>query len=288
MAKYRLLYDRLIAQGIAQGENVFISSPATKSQMQLAHTSEYIDRFSSGRISEREMKKLGLIWSEQLVKRTFTAVGGTILTCKLAKEFDLACHLAGGTHHAFADQGMGFCVFNDIAIAAKYLIESGLSKQVLIIDCDVHQGDGTAKILEDEQQCFTCSIHARTNYPFEKMSSDLDVEVDKDAGDGQYLEVLESTLDKLDRAINPDFVIYDGGSDVHEDDRLGHLKLTDSGVQQRDKRVIEWARSKNLPVACVIGGGYDHDHQELARRHSLLPESAQQHYLKEQTLKIPS
>ena len=281
MAKYRLLYERLIELGLASRENVFISSPATKLQLQLAHTEEYIDRFSSGEMSDRELKHLGLIWSEELVRRTFTAVGGSILNCKLAIKFGISCHLAGGTHHAFADRGVGFCVFNDVAIAARYLVDSGLAKQVLIVDCDVHQGDGTAKILAGDDRCFTCSIHARTNYPFEKMKSDLDVELEKDSGDEEYLHTLEETLAELDRRVKPDFIIYDGGSDVHSDDRLGHLNLSDNGVRQRDHRVISWARSMKIPVACVIGGGYDHNHEELARRHSLLPETAQRIYIEE-------
>ncbi|MEH6625475.1 MAG: histone deacetylase [Motiliproteus sp.] len=275
MAKYLLLYEYLSNAGLASKENVYISSPASRKQLALAHSPAYVDRFIAGDLSLHECKQLGLIWSNELVRRTLTAVGGTILTCKLASQHGIACHLAGGTHHAFRDQGAGFCVFNDIAVAAKNLLETGQAKSVLIIDCDVHQGDGTAKIMAEEPRCFTCSMHARTNFPFEKMISDLDIEIERGTGDKEYLEILDSTLAKLDQQINADFVIYDGGSDVHQDDRLGHLQLSDEGIRQRDHKVIGWAKSRGIPIACVIGGGYDHDHHKLALRHSLLPKAAE-------------
>ncbi len=278
MAKYRLLYERLMKAGLATKNNVCISSPATREQLLLAHSPDYIDRFIAGKMAPKELKDLGLLWSKELVRRTLTAVGGTVLTCKLASEHGLACHLAGGTHHAFYDHGGGFCVFNDIAVAAKNLLNTGQAKSVLIIDCDVHQGDGTAEIMEHENRCFTCSIHGRTNFPFKKKVSNLDVEIEKGVGDDEYLAILDNTLEQLERQTSPDFIIYDGGSDAHQDDRLGHLELSDSGIISRDHKVISWASSKEITIACVIGGGYDHDHAELARRHALLPETAQQIY----------
>ncbi len=274
MAKYRLLYERLVATGMTGQRNVHISSPVTRSQLLRAHHANYIDRFIAGELTDRECRQLGLVWSPQLVKRTLTAVGGTLLSCRLAHRHGMACHLAGGTHHAFAASGSGFCVFNDIAVAALDLIHTGAASQVLIIDCDVHQGDGTASILSDEPRIFTCSVHARTNYPFEKATSNLDVELDKGTGDGIYLNRIEQLLAQLEQMLTPDFVLYDGGSDVHTDDRLGHLNISDEGIRQRDSLVLSWAAEKSIPVACVIGGGYDHDHQELARRHALLPEAA--------------
>ncbi len=282
MSKYRLLYEHLTTTGLADKDNVFISSPATVAQIRLAHCPVYVDRFINGQLSHEECKRLGFSWSERLVRRALTAVGGTLLTCKLAHRYGLACHLAGGTHHAFYDHGGGFCIFNDLAIAAKYCLSSGIAKQVLIIDCDVHQGDGSAEILADDPACFTCSLHGSTNYPFEKSVSDLDVELPRGLDDQGYLRILKRTLEQLDDCVQPDLVIYDGGSDVNADDRLGHLQLSDRGIQQRDSMVLQWAAGKRLPVACMIGGGYDHDHQALARRHALLPESAasvySQHY----------
>ena len=274
MAKYRLLYEHLVRLDIAAASNTHISSPCPIDWLALAHQRDYIEQFCSGNLSQREQKKLGLIWSEQLVQRTLTAVGGSILTCRLALKNQLACHLAGGTHHAFAAQGNGFCVFNDLAVAAKTLLEKDQLKRILILDCDVHQGDGTAHILRHEERVFTCSIHGENNYPFEKQRSDLDVALPKDIGDNEYLDALEKTLEKLTAAGTFDLLIYDGGSDVHRDDRLGQMQLSDNGIRRRDRRVLQWAQQQRLPTACVIGGGYDHDHQRLARRHGLLIETA--------------
>ncbi|WP_421867821.1 histone deacetylase [Motiliproteus sp.] len=278
MAKYRLLYEHLSRNGIATRYNTYISSPSPHEWLQLAHEPAYIDRFVRGLMGEREQKHLGLVWSEQLVTRTLTAVGGSVQTCRLALRFGLACHLAGGTHHAFADHGNGFCVFNDMAVAARTLLDKDGLKRILILDCDVHQGDGTAHILADDRRVFTCSIHGKTNYPFEKQRSDLDVALVAGTDDATYMAALNQTLDRLEQLGQFDLLIYDAGSDVHQDDRLGQMQLTDQGVKDRDLRVLDWAAKKSLPTACMIGGGYDHNHQRLAERHGLLFETADQFY----------
>ena len=278
MAKYRLLYEQLVMAGIARSDNTHISTPCSSSWIELAHCADYVKRFVDGGLSTAELKTLGLTWSLALVQRTLTAVSGTTLTCRLALKHKLACHLAGGTHHAFSDQGKGFCVFNDLAVAAKVVQQKGWAKRILILDCDVHQGDGTAQILADDPDLFTCSIHAANNYPFDKQRSDLDVALPSGLGDSGYLDALNQSLAQLALHAPFDLLIYDGGSDVHQNDRLGLLELTDAGVRARDLRVMRWAQERNLPVACVIGGGYDHDHHRLAQRHALLIESAQQHF----------
>lgn len=273
MAKYRLLYETLVRRGWATRSNLYRPAPCRRETLCLAHCPTYVDRFLRDELSAAELKPLGLAWSEPLVRRTLTAVSGTLLTCELALRQGLACHLAGGTHHAFADHGRGFCVFNDIAVAARQLVARRGVARVLILDCDVHQGDGTAAILADEPRCFTCSIHGAENYPFEKQRSDLDVALPSGTGDAEYLAVLESTLATLDALPPPELLIYDAGSDVHVEDRLGRLALSNEGIRRRDRRVLEWARARSIPVACLIGGGYDHDHQRLAERHALLPET---------------
>jgi acetoin utilization deacetylase AcuC-like enzyme len=278
MAKYRLLYELLVAEGLAGRDNVHISSPCPRDLLALAHDLPYVDRFLRGALTAQEQKRAGLIWSEPLVQRTLTAVGGTLLTCRLAREAGIACHLAGGTHHAFAGHGQGFCIFNDIAVAARHQVEVAGLRRVLILDCDVHQGDGSAAILADDPRCFTCSIHGAKNYPFEKQRSDLDVPLPCGTGDDDYLEALEQTLATLASLPRPDLIIYDGGSDVHADDRLGRLALSTEGMAQRDRRVLEWAHRLGVPVACLIGGGYDHDHHRLVQRHAVLVRTADRVY----------
>jgi acetoin utilization deacetylase AcuC-like enzyme len=278
MAKYRLLYERLIDLGIATQKNTYISSPCTRPSLSLAHADAYIEAFIEGSLSPQQLKEIGLNWTEKLVTRTLTAVGGTVLTCKLALVYGLACHLAGGTHHAFAAKGQGFCVFNDIAVAVKTLLHEHRATRILVLDCDVHQGDGTALMLEDEPRCFTCSIHGEHNYPQTKQRSDLDVSLPRGTEDAEYLLALDKTLAQLALLPPFDLLIYDGGSDVHRDDRLGQMNLSDAGIRNRDQRVIDWAQQRRLPTACLIGGGYDHDHPRLARRHSLLIETADRCY----------
>lgn len=274
MAKYRLLYEHLVERGIAAQGNTYISSPCPRHSLALVHDAEYIDAFIAGRLNQQQLKEIGLHWSAQLVIRTLTAVGGTIISCRLALKHGLSCHLAGGTHHAFAAKGQGFCVFNDIAVAVKTLLLEQRVSRILVLDCDVHQGDGTALLLQHESGCFTCSIHGEHNYPQTKQRSDLDVPLARNTGDAEYLLALDKTLAQLDRLPPFDLLIYDGGADVHRDDRLGQMNLSDAGIRSRDRRVIDWAQQRQLATACVIGGGYEHDHQRLARRHALLIETA--------------
>ena len=225
----------------------------------------------SGTLDRESQRVLGLIWSQVLANRSFLAVNGTLLAARHALAHGMACHAAGGTHHAHHAHGAGFCVFNDLAYTAARLCADGAVQRVLILDCDVHQGDGTARILEQHSDIFTCSVHCRANYPARKATSDLDVDINKGTDDSGYLDILADTLSQLDLLWpNPDLVLYDAGVDIHEDDRLGLLNVTYDGIRARELMVLQHFRRRGVPVATVIGGGYGTDLDEVAYRHSLV------------------
>lgn len=274
MPKFGLLRDLLVARGIASDQQFDTPDIASFDLITSVHSPEYVRAFFNGTISSEAVRKIGLPWSMGLVTRTRTAVGGTLLTCELALEHGIACNTAGGTHHAHRDVGSGFCIFNDMAIAAQALVDQGQVDQVLIVDLDVHHGDGTATIFRDKPRVFTFSMHCGKNFPIRKPPSDHDVALEPGIGDQQYLDVLAAQLHGVLERVEPDLVIYDAGVDVHVDDRLGRLALTDQGMYQRDVYVIEQCRSHGIPTACVIGGGYDDDHMRLAMRHATVHRAA--------------
>ena len=276
MEKFRLLHERLRDSGVAGAANLHRPGRARPALLSLAHCPEYLDRFLGNRLGEREAKRMGLPWSEDLVRRTCIAPMGTLLTAQLALKHGIACHLAGGTHHAHYDFGSGFCILNDLAITARALHAGGLVKRVLIFDCDVHQGDGTAAILAGDPDLFTCSIHCEKNFPTRKSRSDLDVGLPVGLEDDGYLAVVEETLSDLLRQLQPDLVLYDAGVDVYAGDPLGRLAVSLTGLAERERRVLTLCREHGVPVATVIGGGYDDDRPALARRHALVVEAAHQ------------
>jgi len=276
MEKFRLLHERLRDSGIAGAANLHRPGRARPALLSLAHCPDYLDRFLGNRLGEREAKRMGLPWSEDLVRRTCIAPMGTLLTAQLALKHGIACHLAGGTHHAHYDFGSGFCILNDLAITARALRAGGLVKRVLIFDCDVHQGDGTAAILAGDGDLFTCSIHCEKNFPTRKSRSDLDVGLPVGLEDDGYLAVVEETLCDLLRQRQPDLVLYDAGVDVYTGDPLGRLAVSLTGLAERERRVLTLCRDHGVPVATVIGGGYDDDRPALARRHALVVEAAHQ------------
>ncbi|HAB08634.1 MAG: histone deacetylase [Alloalcanivorax venustensis] len=276
MEKFRLLHERLRDGGVAGAANLHRPGRARPALLSLAHCPEYLDRFLGNRLGEREAKRMGLPWSEDLVRRTCIAPMGTLLTAQLALKHGIACHLAGGTHHAHYDFGSGFCILNDLAITARALRAGGLVKRVLIFDCDVHQGDGTAAILAGDPELFTCSIHCEKNFPTRKSRSDLDVGLPVGLEDDGYLAVVEETLADLLRQLQPDLVLYDAGVDVYAGDPLGRLAVSLTGLAERERRVLTLCREHGVPVATVIGGGYDDDRPALARRHALVVEAAHQ------------
>ncbi|MBB3102769.1 histone deacetylase [Azomonas macrocytogenes] len=270
MEKFRLLREHLVASGLTTDATLLRPELCPHEILALAHDPAYIRRYCSGEMSREELRRLGLPWSPQLAQRTLRAVGGSLLTAELALRHGLACHLAGGTHHAHYDQASGFCIFNDLAVIALYLLESGRVGRVLIFDCDVHQGDGTARILERIPAAVTVSLHCEKNFPVRKAQSDWDIPLPAGMGDSDYLKVVNETLDYLLPLYQPDLVLYDAGVDVHRDDALGLLELTDAGLAARDDAVLEHCLGRDIPVCGVIGGGYDRDHAAVARRHSSL------------------
>ena len=276
MSKFRLLAEALREQGILTDENEYQPVPLSLVTLMQAHDPGYVQRFIRGELSVKEQKEIGLPWSEWLVERTLRAVSGTILTSELALEHGLACHLAGGTHHAHPEYGSGFCIFNDLAVAALALVNSGKAKKILILDCDVHQGDGTIAFFEGRADIIPVSWHCEENYPPIKKLAGINIPIPKGAEDQTYLNILKNTLPDILQEHQPDFIFYDAGVDVHKEDRLGYVNLTDEGVFSRDKYMIETCVSRNLPVACVIGGGYDRQEEKVAWRHSLLHQAAAQ------------
>lgn len=277
MSKFERLYQLCVAQGWA-AENVFVPDSATISALSVAHDAAYLEALKTNSLDSKAMRRIGLPWSESLIHRTFISPNGTLATAQLALEYGVACHLAGGTHHAHYDFGSGFCLLNDLAYTALSLIASGAAARVLIFDCDVHQGDGTAAILEHNSDVFTCSIHCEKNFPFRKQHSDLDVGLPRFMSDREYLGVVEQTLVSLLEKFQPDIVLYDAGVDVWEGDALGHLNISLEGIYARDKLVIEQCLQRHIPIATVIGGGYDKDHSALAARHAIVVRAANSVY----------
>ena len=273
MAKFQLLKDWVDLH--VPETRCFSPSPCPLEILTATHHPAYVEGFQTGTLDQKAIREIGLPWSEGLRDRTLLALGGSIQTCELAREFGLASHLAGGTHHAHYDRGSGFCIYNDLAVSARYLVSQGLASRVLIFDCDVHQGDGTAAILANDAHTFTCSIHAEKNFPVRKVDSDLDVNCPDGMTDDAYVSLVLETLDSVIACWHPDFVIYDAGSDVHVDDALGRLSVTTEGLYARDYGVISRIRGLGIPCATVIGGGYDKDRARVAARHGVVVRAAQ-------------
>ncbi len=274
MPKFKLLCDRLLQDGVITPAQIYQPGEPPPQWLELVHQPDYVRAYREGNLDAKAQRRIGLPWSPALVQRTSTAVGGTILTAKLALEYGLACNTAGGTHHAFPDYGSGFCIFNDLAIAARVLQHHGRVKRLLILDLDVHQGDGTAWIFRQDDSVFTFSMHCADNFPARKQISDLDVALPCGLEDGAYLRCLAQYLPDLLSQVKPDLVLYDAGVDPHRDDRLGKLSLTNTGLYDRDYLVLDTCVLAAYPVACVIGGGYSESMEDLVFRHSLLHRAA--------------
>jgi acetoin utilization deacetylase AcuC-like enzyme len=270
MPKFGLLRDLLLRDGIIDNSQLYQPGAPPQDWLQQVHTPDYVAAYCQGSLDAKAQRRIGLPWSPNLVRRTCTAVGGTILTAKLALNQGIACNTAGGTHHAFPDRGAGFCIFNDLAIATRILLHQGLVQRVLIVDLDVHQGDGTAWIFQDDPRVFTFSMHCAVNFPRQKQTSDLDVPLPEGMEDDAYLRQLQAHLPDLLSQIRPDLVLYDAGADTHRGDRLGKLAMTNTGLYARDRYVLTTCVNGGYPVACVIGGGYDDNMDALVYRHSLL------------------
>ncbi len=261
MAKYQLLRDRLAVE--RPEVRLMQALPATDGELALAHTPAYIKGITDGSVDPRILREIGFPWSEAMAERARRSVGATISACRAAFREGVSANIAGGTHHAYADRGGGFCVFNDAAVAARLMqAEWGRSGRpplrVAIVDLDVHQGNGSAAIFRGDPSVFTLSLHGQKNFPFRKEPSDLDVGLPDGCADAEYLQALEGALDELARRFDPGLVIYLAGADPHEGDRLGRLKLTWDGLEARDRRVFDWAWQRGLPLAFAMAGGYGH------------------------------
>jgi acetoin utilization deacetylase AcuC-like enzyme len=256
MAKYRLLREAVQAAGLVLDGDLRLAQPATDEEILRAHDRGYLERLVAGRLTVKEIRRIGLPWSPELVTRARHAVGGTIAACRAALEDGLAVNLAGGTHHAFRDHGQGYCLLNDVVIAARAMVAEGRARQVLIVDCDVHQGNGTAAIAQGDPSILTFSIHSESNFPLFKEQSDLDTALPDGTGDEEYLAALQAGLaDILGRA-DGELAIYLAGADPFREDRLGHLALTKDGLARRDRLVLARCRDAGLAVAVVMAGGY--------------------------------
>ena len=238
-----------------------------------AHSENYISSIKNKTLSNEGVKKIGFPLIDSVVQRSLVATGGTVLASKLAINYGISCNTAGGSHHANYDSGAGYCVFNDVAVAAHYLLNRGLANKILIVDLDVHQGNGNSEIFKDNRSVFTFSMHSKSNYPAKKSNSDLDVELEDNLEDNAYIKTLKHYLNELNQD-NFDFVFYIAGVDIHFNDKLGKLKISDEGIKFRDELVIENFFSRRIPFCGVLGGGYNKDFNKLVELHSILHQSS--------------
>ena len=276
MRKFHAVFRYLRMDQVISVKQVVEPWEVSQEECELVHSKDYIHKVFTGLTSDREQRVSGFKWSPGIISRCRYEAGGTILACHLALERGVACSTGGGTHHAFFSHGSGYCLINDMAIAAASIIASGRVDRVLIVDLDVHQGDGTASLLQLRDDIFTLSFHCGSNFPFTKQNSDLDISLKDHINDDEYLSELEDVLPYVVDTFRPDLVIYDAGVDPHKDDELGRLDLTDDGLYRRDKYVIDHLAIQGIPVATVIGGGYSRSLNILGRRHTIVHRAASQ------------
>jgi acetoin utilization deacetylase AcuC-like enzyme len=286
MAKYRLLRERLVDEGVLPADDLSVPEAAEWADLRLVHDAAYVDAVASGSLPADAQRRIGFPWSPMMVERSRRSVGATLAAARTVVGSGLhtgtrdgfkavpdvqpsvAANLAGGTHHAFRDRGEGFCVFNDVAVAAAVLLRDGVIARAAVVDCDVHQGNGTAVIFRDEPAVFTFSLHGARNFPFRKEVSDLDVTFEDGTGDDEYLAALDDHLPRVLDAQRPDLVFYLAGADPYEGDRLGRLKLTIEGLRARDRRVFHLCRDRGIPVAVAMSGGYAPDVDAIVTIHA--------------------
>jgi acetoin utilization deacetylase AcuC-like enzyme len=267
MVKYSMLRERVERDGICGPGELSTPRAVTDQEILRAHDLDYLNRVVSGTLTQKEIRRIGFPWSQKMVERSRRASGGTLSACLAALDEGFAANLAGGTHHAFSDKGEGYCVFNDSAIAARAVQAAGLAERVVVIDTDVHQGNGTAAILTGDPTVFTFSIHGAKNFPFNKEESDLDAPLPDGAGDTEFLATLERCLQVALDAADADLAIYLAGADPFEKDRLGRLSVTKAGLAERDRIVLETCKERAIPVAITMAGGYARKVQDTVDVH---------------------
>ena len=267
IAKYALLRDRVVAEGVIPADHVCDPPRAARDELLLAHDAAYVDALDAGTLDAAAMRRIGFPWSAALVERSHRAVGGTIAAARAALEHGVAMNLAGGTHHAFADHGEGFCVFNDVAVAIRVLQRERRITRAAVVDLDVHQGNGTHSIFAHDPSVFTFSMHGAKNYPFERVAGDLEIDLADGTGDDEYLAALGAALPRVLATARPDLVVYLAGADPLYTDTLGRLALTMDGLARRDSFVLEQCREVGIPVAITIGGGYARDIDDTVAVH---------------------
>ncbi|MCH7400227.1 histone deacetylase [Belliella kenyensis] len=268
MEKYELLPEQLVYEGTVKEDSFFVPDDFGEKWITYSHDLAYFDRLKKLSLTKSEIRKTGFPLSDDLIKREIQIMNGSIQACLFALEFGIGMNIAGGTHHAFSDRGEGFCLLNDIAISANYLIANQLAKRILIIDLDVHQGNGTAQMLTHEPNAFTLSIHGQSNYPLHKEKSDLDVGLPDGTTDEVYLSILEYHLFPLIDNFQPDFIIYQSGVDVLKSDKLGRLGMSIAGCKSRDQMVLQSAKKNQIPIMCCMGGGYSPRIADIIEAHS--------------------
>lgn len=268
MEKYELLPQQLIYEGTCTPDNFFEPEIPNNKYFFMVHDPEYVSDLLNITLSHKEARKIGFPLSEELIAREQIIADGTIKASTYALQYGIAMNIAGGTHHAFTNRGEGFCMLNDQAIGARYLLEHGLVSKILIVDLDVHQGNGTAEIFQNEPAVFTFSMHGKTNYPFHKEESDLDIPLENETGDDEFLSILKSTLPRLIEEQKPDFIYYLCGVDVIASDKLGKLSLSLEGCKERDRFVLQSCYDAQIPVMCSMGGGYSEDIKIIVEAHA--------------------
>ncbi len=268
MEKYELVPQQLLHEGTCTQNNFFEPEFPDEGDVLAVHEKDYVEALKNQTLSYREARKIGLPLSERLVEREFIIASGTIKAAEFALKNGIAMNIAGGTHHAYTNQGEGFCMFNDQAVAARWLLKNKLAQKILIVDLDVHQGNGTAEIFEDDDAVFTFSMHGKNNYPFKKEKSDLDIELENGTGDEEYLKILKETLPRLIEEQRPDLIFYLSGVDILKTDKLGKLGCTVAGCKERDRYVLQTCHDLNIPVEVSMGGGYSPHIKDIVEAHA--------------------
>lgn len=276
MEKYELLPEQLLYEGTVTDDNFFHPEPVPEETILLTHDKSYWEKLKKLELTRKEIRRIGFPLSENLVRRGTHIANGTIDCARYAQEYGVALNVAGGTHHSFADRGEGFCLLNDIAIAANTLLKEGKVQKILVVDLDVHQGNGTASLFAEEPRVFTFSMHGAKNYPLKKERSDLDIGLPDGIEDGPYLKILRDTLPRLIDEVEPDLIFYLSGVDILYSDKLGRLKLSLAGCKERDRFVLQMCRKNGIPVAVSMGGGYSRQLAQIVEAHANTFRTAQE------------